>query len=155
MNDWTVTVEQLAIVQAIKSSFVVYPLINATHVLAVGALVTCVLLMDLRLLGRLSAVPQDAFVGVLRPVALAGFVAAAATGGLMFAIRASEYAAMPLYWAKMGLIGLAGLNFIAFAILDRHRPRDAPLSRVTPVLAVLSMLLWPVILVAGRFLGYL
>lgn len=154
MDQWLRAIEQLGLVQAVKTSFIAYPLINAAHILAVGALVTCVILMDLRLLGRFPALPQDAFVTLLRRVALCAFLLAVLTGAIMFAIRATEYAAMPVYWIKMGLIALAGVNFAIFQMLDR---REAPAERRSAGLqisAALSILLWLSALIAGRFIGF-
>ncbi|MDC9822174.1 hypothetical protein PRN20_00390 [Devosia sp. ZB163] len=138
-------IEQLGVVQALKTSFFAYPVVNALHILAIGALVTTVILMDLKLLGLFDEMPEPHFIRLLRRIALGAFVVASATGLALFSVRASEYAAMPLFWAKMGLIGLAALNFIAF-ITIRNGPRR--------VFALVSITLWPLALLAGRFLGF-
>jgi hypothetical protein len=117
MEIWE-AIEQLGAVRALKGSFFTYPIVNALHIMSIGALWTSVLLMDLRVLGAFSSVERAPFVRLLRRVALAAFCGALLTGPLMFAIRASEYAAMPVFLAKMGLIVLAGLNC-------RQRPRSS------------------------------
>jgi hypothetical protein len=53
---------------------------------------------------------------------------------------------MPLFWIKLGLIGVAGLNFLAFSLLRAEGMRR--------VLAGVSIMLWPTVLLAGRFLGF-
>lgn len=140
------SLEQLALIKALKTSFFAYPIVNALHILAIGALVTAVLLMDLRVIGVIRSLDEQPFVRLLRRVALWAFALAVLTGALMFAVRATEYAGMPLFWIKMGLIGLAGVNFVAFNLL-----RSLPAKRV---LAGVSIALWPLVLVAGRFLGF-
>ncbi|HEV2517814.1 MAG TPA: hypothetical protein VGV07_21355 [Devosia sp.] len=140
------SLEQLALIKALKTSFFAYPIVNALHVLAIGALVTAVLLMDLRIVGVISSIEEQPFVRLLRRVALGAFGLAVLTGALMFAVRATEYAGMPLFWIKMGLIGLAGLNFVAFSLLRQPAGKRA--------LACVSILLWPTVLLAGRFLGF-
>jgi hypothetical protein len=141
------SIEQLALIRALKSSFFAYPIVNALHILAVGALVTCVLLMDLRVIGVIRSVPEEGpFVRLLRRVALGAFGLAVVTGALMFSVRATEYAGMPLFWVKLGLIGVAGANFVAFSVIRGDRPRRG--------LAAVSVVLWPAVLLAGRFLGF-
>jgi len=140
------SIEQLALVKALKSSFFVYPVVNALHILAVGALVTCVVLMDLRVLGVIRSVEESPLVRLLRRVALGAFVVAVLSGLALFSVRATEYAGMPLFWIKMGLIGVAGVNFAAFSLMRGQGMRRA--------LAVVSVVLWPAVLLAGRFLGF-
>lgn len=152
--DLLLAIERFGPVEAVKTSFVVYPLVNAAHVLAVGALLTSVILMDLRLLGMFRDIAAGPFVALLRRVALGSFMLAVATGIVLFSVRASEYGTMPLYWVKMGLILLAGLNFALFAAIDRQRPANAPLPAASQASVLLSLLLWPSILVVGRFLGF-
>jgi len=140
------SLEQLALIKALKTSFFAYPIVNALHVLAIGALVTAVLLMDLRVIGVIRSIEAQPFVRLLRRVALGAFALALLTGALMFAVRATEYAGMPLFWIKMGLIGLAGVNFVAFSLLRQPAGKR--------VLACVSIVLWPAALLAGRFLGF-
>lgn len=140
------SLEQLALIKALKTSFFAYPIVNALHILAIGALVTSVVLMDLRVIGVIQSLDEQPFVRLLRRVALWAFALAVLTGALMFAVRATEYAGMPLFWIKMGLIALAGVNFVAFSLLRRPAGKR--------VLACVSILLWPTVLLAGRFLGF-
>jgi len=155
VDAWLAGLEQLGLVKAVKTSFFAYPLINAAHVAAIGALLTSVFLMDLRLLGWFEDLPEEAFVQLLRRLALGSFVVAAMTGAIMFAVQASDYAATPLYWAKMALIALAGLNFLAFLIVDRHRAAGVGLSGTARLPVIASLVLWPCVVIAGRFLGFI
>lgn len=141
--------EQSALAQALKQSFYVYPLVNAAHIAAIGTLFASVLLMDLRILGRLAELPESPFVAALRRVALTAFVFAALTGILMFSIRASDYAGMGVFLAKMALIVFAALNFLLFVRRSRR-----PSAQPPKLLAVLSILLWSGVLVCGRFIGF-
>ena len=58
---------------------------------------------------------------------------------------------MPVFLAKMALIGLAGLNFLLFLALSRDRRRLFALR----LSALLSIVLWAAVLLAGRFIGFL
>ncbi|MER8384378.1 hypothetical protein NKH81_17320 [Mesorhizobium sp. M0959] len=146
-------IEQLALVRGLKASFVAYPIVNALHIMSIGALLTSVWLMDLRVLGAFRALPQAAFVALLRRTALGAFAGALVTGSLLFSVRASEYAAMPIFLAKMGLILLAGINFLVF--IRRAKDGDEPAGGTVTILAVLSLVLWTSVLFAGRFIGFL
>ncbi|MCF6117038.1 MULTISPECIES: DUF6644 family protein [Mesorhizobium] len=153
MDELLAGIEQLAIVRGLKASFVAYPIVNALHIMSIGALLTSVWLMDLRILGAFRSLPQAAFIALLRRTAFTAFAGALVTGSLLFSIRAREYAAMPIFLTKMTLILLAGANFFVFM---RHaKGGDEPAGGVAPVLAVLSLVLWTSVLFAGRFIGFL
>ncbi|RUT82886.1 MULTISPECIES: DUF6644 family protein [unclassified Mesorhizobium] len=151
MTEFFAGLEQLALARWLKASFIAYPVVNALHIMSIGALLTSVLLMDLRICGAFRSLPYAAFVALLRRIALAAFVGALVTGSLLFSVKASTYAAMPVFLAKMALILLAGINFFAF--LRFARGGDEPAG--SAILAVLSILLWTSVLFAGRFIGFL
>lgn len=148
-------IEQLAFVRGLKASFVAYPIVNALHIMSIGALLTSVMLMDLRIFGAFRSLPQAAFVALLRRTALGAFAGALVTGALLFSVRAREYAAMPVFLAKMTLILLAGANFLVFMRLCRARGDEEPAGAAITILAVLSLVLWTSVLFAGRFIGFL
>lgn len=146
-------IEQSGLARALKSSFVAYPLVNALHILSIGMLLTSVILIYLRILGAFRSFPQAQFVALLRRLALIAFGGAVVTGLAMFTVRASEYAAMPIFLAKMALIGVAAANFLLFLALERRKFGQAsPAARLS---AIASMGLWLGVLVCGRFIGFL
>jgi hypothetical protein len=145
-------IEQLGAVRALKISFFAYPVVNALHIMSIGALWTSVLLMDLRMLGAFADIGQAPFVRLLRRVALVAFCGALVTGPLLFAVRASEYATMPVFLAKMALIVLAAVNFVLFQRLAERREEGAGGS--LRLLAGVSIALWTGVLLAGRFIGF-
>ena len=147
-------IEQLALVRLLKSSFYTYPLVNALHIAAIGTLLTSVWLMDLRVLGFFRTLPEIPLLAVLRRVALAAFTGAVLTGAALFSVRATEYAILPVFWAKMTLILLAGLNLGLFFMLARARAVDAKPTLGERLTASLSAMLWACVLVCGRFIGF-
>jgi hypothetical protein len=150
MEDWAAAIQQLGAVRALKGSFFAYPIVSALHILGIGVLLTGVLLMDLRLLGAFKPLPQQEFGRLLRRVTLVGFALAVATGLTLFSVRATEYVALPLFWVKLGLIVVAGLNLTLFMVLDR---RAAP-GGALKLSGALSLALWLGVLLCGRFLGF-
>ncbi|RUY95074.1 MULTISPECIES: DUF6644 family protein [unclassified Mesorhizobium] len=153
MAEFLAGIEHLALARWLKASFIAYPIVNALHIMSIGALLTSVVLMDLRICGAFRSLPQAAFVALLRRIALSAFAGALVTGSLLFSVKAGTYAAMPVFLAKMALILLAGVNFLAFMRLRRATGGDELAG--STILAVLSILLWTSVLFAGRFIGFL
>lgn len=131
----------------LRGSFYFYPLLNALHIFSIGALVTSALLMDLRVLGLGGALPTESVLRQLRPVALTALAAAAASGLLLFSVQPLDYAENPAFRIKLLLLLAALANAAIFTFLRLDR-RGGRLS------ALLSILLWISILVAGRFIGF-
>lgn len=134
----------------LRGSFVAYPLVNAAHILAIGALVTCAALMDLRLLGMGNSVAVATVIAYLRPIAMLALLLAVATGLLLFSVRPLEYADNPAFRVKLLLVIAATANALVFSLL--HDQIALPYRRA---LAALSLALWPAAVVAGRFIGFL
>ena len=141
--DWAAALEAQPLVQALRASRWVYPLVNAGHILGIALLVGAIVPMDIRLL-RGDARPAR----LLRPYALAGFALAAICGALLFAVQAQEYAATTWFRVKIALLALALLNAAAHLLM--------PEARVTRrrVSAGLSLALWPTVLLCGRMVAY-
>jgi hypothetical protein len=144
--------EQSGLARALKASFFAYPIVNALHILSIGAVLTSVMLMDLQILGAIRTVAKVPFMALLRRVALVAFCGALITGFAMFAIKAADYAAMPIFLAKMTLIALAALNFLVFLKFDQRTEMPTKWVRVS---AIVSLALWLGILLCGRFIGFL
>lgn len=145
-------IEQAGPVRLLKISFVAYPIVNALHIAAIGTLFGSVFLMDLSVLGAIRSVPREKLVALLRRAAFAAFVIAALTGLTLFSVQATSYVRNPAFLAKLGLIVMAILNFLAFTAIDRKNPDPAaPMLRVC---AVASILLWSGVLLCGRLIGF-
>ena len=57
MSEFLAGIEQLAFARWLKASFVAYPVVNALHIMSIGALLTSVVLMDLRICGAFRSLP--------------------------------------------------------------------------------------------------
>ena len=140
---------------ALKVSFTVYPLVNALHILSIGALVTVVILMDLRVLGLAgTGIGSAPLLRLMREAVAVAFPMAVLSGLALFSIRAQEYATNSAFQTKMALLLLAGLNFWAFH--RQARPiGEEPFAPAAKALAAVSIALWVSVLVAGRFIGFI
>ena len=143
--------ENLPLVLALRESTLGYPIVNALHIVGIALLFGAIVPLDLRLAGwRRDAAAVDGLARLLLPVAVFGFLLAAAAGLLLFATDAAAYAASPLFQAKMVLIAAALANAWALRRVDWRR---TPSRRVS-VAAAVSVLLWLSVIVLGRLVGY-
>tara|TARA_B100000949_G_scaffold232586_1_gene247187 strand:+ start:594 stop:1016 length:423 start_codon:yes stop_codon:yes gene_type:complete len=122
----------------LRTSFVAYPLVSALHILGAGGLVTLVWLMH-RAGGRN---PENW--GRYRRLAAAALAVMVVSGLALFSVKPVDYAANPAFLIKMALIVLALANIAIYEALPASRH----------VTAVVSVAVWPGVLVAGRFVGF-
>jgi hypothetical protein len=144
---------------ALHESLYMYPLIESTHVLTLGLFVGLAVMFDLRLLGlAMRRVPVSEVAARLLPWTKAGFVVMVITGMLLFyAIPVRSYQSV-FFRAKVAMLLLTGLNVWLFHSRVGRRIADWDLAPVTPpaarAAAVVSLVLWAGIVVAGRMIAY-
>lgn len=151
--------QNLPWVVELRQSRWVYPLVNSGHIVGLAMLFGAIIPLDLRMLGLWRSIRLETLARVLLPVAVAGFMLAAVMGGMLFAVRAEKYAALPVFQIKLVLIVVALANALLL-----HRSSvwagQQTSSDVWPPLrlrlaAVLSIGLWTGVIVCGRMIGYL
>ena len=144
---------------ALHESLYMYPLVESAHVLTLCLFLGMAIMFDLRLLGlTLTRVPITEIKRRLGPWMIAGFVVMVITGALLFyAIPVRSYQSL---WFRLKVIALilAGLNaFVFHAGIDR-KVAEWDLAATPPPAArragATSLLLWAVIVVAGRMIAY-
>lgn len=144
---------------ALHESLYMYPLIESTHVIALTLFVGLAVMLDLRLLGlTLENVPVSEMLDRVLPWTKVGFVIMIATGVLLFyAIPVRNYQNI-FFRIKAIMLVLAGLNVWFFHWRVERRVADWDLDPVPPtaarVAAVISIVLWAGIIVAGRMIAY-
>ena len=136
-----------------------YPLVESAHVLTLCVFLGMAIMFDLRLLGiTLRRVPMTEMKRRLGPWMAAGFVVMIMTGLLLFyAIPVRSYQNI-FFRAKVVALVLAGLNaFVFHSTIDR-RVAEWDVAPVPPRAArragAASLVLWAVIVVAGRMIAY-
>lgn len=133
-----------------------YPLVNVLHLAGLVLLVGPICLLDLRLLGAGRALPVPAASRLLTPVAITGLLLMLLTGAALFSADASTLVDNRLMQLKLSAVAIAIANALLFRMLFARRlpdwdRRPPPLGRI---MAALSLLLWPVAMVAGRMIAY-
>lgn len=147
------------IASAIRENANAFPWIESTHVLAVTLVFGTIVIVDLRMLGY----PAHRK-GVRRlildmlPFTWAAFLLAVVTGGLLFASNAVAYANNGQFRWKMLMILAAGANMAIFHMTAHRRIADwdeaVPTPAAVRVSGATSLILWVVVIVLGRFVGF-
>jgi hypothetical protein len=142
----------------IRESDWLFPTIETVHVLALVLVVGSISMVDLRLLGLAN---RSRSLGQVMAQALpwtwVAFVVAALAGSLLFSSKAVTYYSDLPFRIKMACLVLAGIN-MAFFHLFTHRRLGHADEGAPPAAARIaggaSLLLWMVIVGAGRWIGF-
>ena len=102
-----VALEQSDLGAAIRQSAWLFPVANVGHILALVMFAGALAVMDIRLLGGLSATSPALVLMRARSIAITAFVLLAATGFLLFTAEASHLILNPVFQIKVALIGSA------------------------------------------------
>jgi hypothetical protein len=144
---------------ALLESLYVWPLLESTHVMALGLFVGTAVMMDLRLLGvAFRGVPASDFTERLLPWTRVGFAVLLITGLLLFYASPVRYYFNLFFRVKMVLLVLAGLNVWLFHSRIHRRISEWDLSPRPPaaarMAAAVSIFAWAAVVVTGRFIAY-
>ncbi|WP_218018849.1 DUF6644 family protein [Novosphingobium rosa] len=138
---------------SIRDAGFIIPAVQSVHILSIGLLFGGALICDLKVLG-VWGVPeplalvyrrfQPWMMAALGALLLSGLVNAIGEPVRVFGNR--------IFWLKMALLLVAcGLT----ALLGRAmRQNQAPISQISRVMALLSILLWVAIIICGRWIAY-
>ncbi len=143
----------------IRESLLLFPMLEATHVIGLGLVFGTIAIIDLRLIGLASS--QRSFKRMYSDIlkwTWAAFALTALTGALMFITNATVYYHNFYFRTKMLLLVLAGINMGAFELTLGRKveswdkaPSAPPLGRVV---GVLSIALWIAVIFMGRMIGF-
>ena len=145
--------EGTAVAQTLRTSRWLYAATNTAHIFGIALLVGAIVPLDLRLLGWWPDVPRQKLVRVLVPVAATGLALAVVAGGLLFSVRASEYAGVGFLQAKLALVAVGTLAALALHHAHGLLLDTASNSRLAGH-AALSLVCWPAALLCGRLIAF-
>ena len=138
----------------LRSAPLVYPSLEALHIIAIAITFGSLWVVEMRLLGvtllDLDKIDVNVLAKATLPWTFLGFTFAAIFGSLMFLARASDLIGNSAFLVKMLLLMTAGTNA---AILHSRGPLDST-SLATRGQAVLSIALWIAIIFCGRWIAY-
>ena len=127
-----------------------YPMLESAHILGIALLVGNLALLELRVWGAGAELPLRALARLALALALGGFGIVVASGVLMFAAAPAELLANRIFVVKLALVMLAGLNA---AMFHARGGLDRP-DAVARAQTVLSLGLWLLAIILGRWIGY-
>jgi uncharacterized membrane protein len=133
--------------------------VEVVHVFAIAMVISTIMIVDLRLLGFASRKrPVAELSRQVLPFTWAAFVLAVIAGSLLFISRATEYFVNPMFWIKMVLIVIVGINMMVFEFITVRGVQEWNLSPAPPQAARLaggiSIACWVLVLVCGRLIAF-
>ncbi|MHC1550724.1 hypothetical protein [Phyllobacterium sp. K27] len=153
LTEWLGAIEGIAFVGQIRSSTFVYAAINGLHILGLSLLVGAVLTFDLRASGLWKSTRWREGLEVAIPVAGAGLGLAIVTGSLLFAVRGTHYASLPVFAAKMAFLMLGMINILVCHAFIRRCQTERPSGPVR-ICGALSAAIWLGVLFTGRWIAF-
>lgn len=158
MNEFLAWVGRTPFSQTLQNELWMVPTIQAVHILALALVFTSALVLNLRLLG---VVQKSQSISLLndRFIPWIGWgVLVLAVTGLLLMISEPTRAILNLYFQiKMAALLIVGGFTWAMAASVAKNPEawEAPESRSSVrLMAVVSLVLWAVIMTAGRWIAY-
>ncbi len=146
-------IEATTLAGTIKQSVWLFPAIEALHLLGLALLGGAVLMLDLRLMGwGLSSATPAQLERQSRPWARAGLVLLVVTGGVLFSSETLKLYGNASFWLKMAAL-LTVLVYTA-AVRNPVARRTRGVGARSRVVALVSLLLWLTVAVAGRWIGF-
>lgn len=146
-------VEDLRLVAGVRSSTIAYATVNGLHILGLATLVGAVLTFDLRAAGLWKRDRWREGLDVAVPIAATGLVLAIGTGLILFAVRGTHYATMPVFLVKIGILMAGLVNIVICHAFIRRCGSVLPTAGIR-ICAAISAVTWISALFAGRWIAF-
>ena len=150
--------QNLGFATQIRESDWLFPTIETVHVFALVLVVGTIMTVDLRLLGLANKErPFSQVAAEMLPWTWIAFGVAALAGVLMFSSKALTYYGNIPFRVKMLCLLLAGINMAMFHWLGTRHLKiwdHGPPPRGARFAGGASLLLWMIIVAAGRWIGF-
>lgn len=142
---------------SIRESEFAFPVLESVHLIGAALFFGSILMLDLRLLGMARYLPLAPLGRLFLPLTWVGFATLLASGIPLFVAFADQYSRTISFPLKLALIGLGGINMLAFQRAERRHAR-AGSSRgagaSVALAASVSIAVWTAVTAAGRWVGY-
>ena len=151
--------EALPTSTALRESLNGFPIILTSHVVGMCLFLGLIIMMDLRLAGiGLRQTPFSEVQRRLFPWQVFGLVVTSVTGFLLFYSQPMRYYGKLLFWIKLALMALAGVNTLYFHMTTYRSvnrwDRDVVLPFGAKFAGVMSLILWAGVVIFGRLTAY-
>lgn len=158
MHHWAEWLEQTHLAVLIRQDLWLYPILEIVHILGIVVLVGPALMFDLRMLGLSKNISVVNLADHLLPWSRRGLFLIIPSGILLFISNAVSLADNTVFWIKLGLIAVAGVNAMLFhriffaSVAKWDTYASAPVT--AKIIALTSMVLWITVICCGRLLAY-
>ena len=153
-----VALEQSGFAAAIRQSPWLYPAANVGHIVFLTMFAGAIAVMDVRLLGGLSATTPAPLLARTRSVALAALAGMAVTGSLLFSADASHLSLNPVFQLKALLFAAGLINVAIYELWAKpaveHLAPGASMPKRAKVTGVFSLAIWITVAACGRSIAY-
>lgn len=145
--------EHSALGQAARGTSWLYPVANLIHVLGAALLVGAIVAFDIHVMRRGAEI--RAVSGATLPIAAAGLLLQVVSGLVLLSAEASALVGNPAFQFKMGVLIVGVANIALFHHHFGDRLQKGAILGWGRALAVLSLVCWGLVLLAGRAIAYL
>ena len=140
---------------ALRQSPIFFPIVATIHLMGLALIGGAVLVVDLRLLGLgLQSQPVAGLAHDAERWLFRGLAVMVSTGILLFMCFATKYYYLTFFWVKMAAL----LLVTVFTLSVHRRVAMADEADVSPVqsrlVALVSLSLWTIVAVGGRYIGF-
>jgi len=153
LSDLAARLGQTAAFEVVAGTAWVIPAVQTLHILAVAAVAGSAVMIGMRVLGAVDRErPLDeTFGSYLPPLGLA--IGVLALSGLVLIVGEPTRAVFRvIFWVKLGLVATgAALTWGLASVAQR---RGGAVALDLKVAAVATLVLWSLVIVAGRWIGY-
>jgi hypothetical protein len=153
-----VALEESGFGASIRQSLWIYPAANIGHIVFLVLFAGALAVMDVRLLGGMSASAPGPLIGRARSFAIAALAGMAATGFVLFSAEASHVVLNPVFQFKLALIGAGLVNVVLYELGAKAAVTKLLAGAVMPARArmagAVSILVWVMVAVCGRSIAY-
>jgi hypothetical protein len=131
-----------------RSSKVVFPIVESIHLIGMALFVGTLLLIDMGLLGlAMRRQPVNQVAAALAPWTWSGFGLLILTGPLMFSAQAAKWHDNPVFWIKILLL----ITAIVFQLSVRRKINSGEPAKM---IGAISLILWVCIALSGKMMEY-
>lgn len=149
--------EYSALADWVGASLWGYPIMLGLHAVGLGVVVGILAMVDLRVAGCFSKLEMVPLKSLIK-IAWAGFIVNFISGFSLFASQATYFITHKAFIIKIIAIFLAIINAAFLQNLLRQHAASwdggAAVSMNAKVLAISSLILWSVAMIAGRLIAY-
>jgi hypothetical protein len=159
LRDFCETLYRSGFGTILRESNNAFSVIESVHVLSITLLFGAIAVLDLRMLGLiLRPISVSSVARSVLPLTWCGFSVSVSSGFLLFWAEATKMYVNPSFRTKLVLLALAGVNALVFHVTIYRRAREWEVLHVTPwrtrAAAIVSLLLWSGVIMAGRAIAY-